>query len=155
MQIADKNKGIGNCEKNVIKKQISDLMSVNQDSQDAENYYKIAVTFSANFQRKAIARTGNTSSGAKIDTDLRLFRVCTWQNMQGICLKFFDEKNPKVEGGDAEQEVRRKFLRANKTASLTATLNENSKKLNSMRGVVAGHSARPLGATPAVASREG
>ncbi|GDX36284.1 hypothetical protein LBMAG18_07950 [Alphaproteobacteria bacterium] len=118
MQIADKNRGIGNCRPETIKEQIKKLMN-ESDKSVIDLYYKVAVNFSANFQRKAIAKTGNIDSKANHQVDLRLFRVCTWKNMQDVCLKFFKEKtNNSIEKGHSD-----------KIILLTKIFQENSKKL--------------------------
>ncbi|MFM7619991.1 MAG: hypothetical protein ACKO47_00095, partial [Alphaproteobacteria bacterium] len=136
MQIADKNQGIGNCNPQAIKNQIKHLMDIGDDDTGGlETYYKIAVNFSANFQRQAIAKTGNTSSSAKLETNLRLFRVCTQQNIQHVCLELFDKDNKPAElavagaGADLEQERIKKHNRNKKIISLVSNLQKNSDKL--------------------------
>lgn len=139
MQIADKNQGIGNCNPQAIKNQIKILMDIDGDDNGRlETYYKIAVNFSANFQRQAIAKTGNTSSSAKLETNLRLFRVCTQQNIQDVCLELFDKDNKPSEqavagaGADSDQERIKKHNRNKKIISLVSNLQKNSDKLEAV-----------------------
>jgi len=139
MQIADKNQGIGNCNPQAIKKQIKNLIDIGDDDTGRlETYYKIAVNFSANFQRQAIAKTGNTSTTAKLETNLRLFRVCTQQNIQDVCLELYDKDNKPAEpagaGADADlnQERIKKHNRNKKIISLVSNLQKNSDKLEAI-----------------------
>ena len=123
MQIADNNQGLGNCDPLQIKHQLSRLTNENSLA-SLELYYDIAIQFSRDFQEKGVAKTGNISNQANPETNLRLFRICTSNNIRKICLKLFNQSY-KYSISDPNKPIKME----KKTMEIESMIQENSKKL--------------------------
>jgi hypothetical protein len=96
MQIASFNQGIGNCNENKIKEQLTSLLDLKTESNPdkIDQLYQASKFFSKTFQQKVEFYTGNTSDSAKRDTKMRLFRASTYENIERLFQKTCSSKSP-------------------------------------------------------------